>query len=277
MKMFKKDKNRRRFKSGLLTLLVGFTALLSGCGQSVNVGNDTVSPTNEPAVVSVTPAPTATTEPPQIITPSPEPTATPEPTPFVRTSFEIPDDEYVDLEVERLGLIDDDTVYCDNTFQCMYFIKDGQQKAMCVIVEKPKSKKESCTVRDAFTDELLFKFKESDCKSANNDKVLFSIFKKLDFQSGYFDDVDIANIEIYAMWFDWAFVTRQYMDKSEFKRLIIRDIYGESETYANYEHFNTREEIARYYVKYCLPELRVNMYDLHPEISEEQDPVKHIG
>ena len=110
MKLFRDNKYAKKITKNLSAVLAS-SIILSGCASNVNVVDlpIPVSPTH--TITTVEPTPESTIE---IIEPTPElpvetiePIVTPEPTPFIRTTYEVPSNEYIQEEIEKLCVIDD--------------------------------------------------------------------------------------------------------------------------------------------------------------------------
>ena len=293
MKILGIDKNKgKKLKCGFVALLTGFSAILTGCAQSVNASSvdsveETIAPTSEPVVVSVTPAPTMeptaepTPEPTPI--PTPEPTATPEPTPFVRTSFEIPDDEYIEEAMAKLGIIDDNRRYFDYEFGCVMFTdRFGQVRYIQIDLPELTKGKKNYSIVDAHSGMELFSFNSSDCvvnpkSTMENQEHYFDAFynfERFTPKSEIFEGVDPSSIRISKSWFWWFYEsTALYVSHDEYLSIHTNSIMNgkKGHEYNTGMFKRTREEIGRFYATYCLPENFVSAADINPSLYAEND------
>ena len=81
----------------------------------------------------------------------------------------------------------------------------------------------------------------------------------------YFQDINFMGIDI--IFFRFYFVL---VGNTEYDDMFRNDIgFGSNNIYYVDSHFYTRREIAEIYVKYLPEKNRINVYDLHPELKEE--------
>jgi len=278
MKLQRNNKYSKGIATGLSILMLS-SLVLSGCTKVDAVTNEpteavetTINPTSTPYI---TIEPTITPEP----TPTLEPTPTPEPTPFIRTSYSIPDSDYINSAMEDLEIIDDDESYVASDFQSLLFTKNGQGKAMCI--QTFELNNGEYIVKDAFTGVDLFKFTESNCYHNTTDifdVIIFSKFQEIEVLSEFFNDVNIKDMKISEYWFEWIYdFTKPYMTADDWDTTCLDFLEGSDTYYDKDEHFYTRKQLARYYVTYLPEENRVNVYDLFPELQyEETGPVKTL-
>ena len=245
--------------------------ILSGCASSVNVVdiNPIVEPTNSIATVAPTivPMPEPTMEiiePTPELTPEPIVVPTPEPTPFIRTTYEVPSDEYIQEEIEKLCVIDDDKKYVDYNYVYMLFEKDGVQKATCVTI--PTMLESDIVVKDAFTDTDLFSFSRTDPGFVNvsDDDHSYAVnLENIKPINSYFEDAKIIKLDI--IWYYWYYdMTKQYVSKEDRHEFDVKELYGTD------EHSHSRQEIAYFYVKYLPEEYRINAYALFPDLEHDR-------
>ena len=201
-----------------------------------------------------------------------ENTGTPEPTAFIRTSYEVPGDEYIQAEMEKLCIIDDDTKYIDYLFIYLLFEKNGKQISMCVTMPNFESTKDVITVKDAFTDADLFSFSAKDPGFVEDPNVTHTYaenLKNINPINPYFEDAIILKLD--TIWYYWYYdITKQYVSRDDLKGFY-KELLGSddlSSLYGTGEHSHTRSEIAYFYVKYLPEEYRVNAYDYHPELQQ---------
>ena len=263
-------------KAYILAVLIAISALLGGCSDSKGSAapGEDIQAADTPiatAAPEITPTPTA--EPTPTPTPTPEPTATPEPTPFVRTSYTVPNEGYIKTEFAKLGFVPDDGEYrLAYNYSCLFFEKDGQPFSMNVWTpDIDNNKQKQFTIKDLYSNEELFSFKVSDCDShyKKEDIIVFDNFKKITPISIFFEDVDVLSIKLSLVWFHYAnLYAKPYMSETAWKKALEEITQGDTTRYSTATHRYSREEMARFYIKYCPPENRINMYDLHPELND---------
>ena len=273
MKLFRDNKYAKKITKNLSAVLAS-SIILSGCASNVNVVDlpIPVSPTHTITTVEPTPEPTMEIiEPTPELTPEPIVVPTPEPTPFIRTTYEVPSDEYIQEEIEKLCVIDDDKKYVDYNYVYMLFEKDGVQKATCVTI--PTMLESDIVVKDAFTDTDLFSFSRTDPGFVNvsDDDHSYAVnLENIKPINSYFEDAKIIKLDI--IWYYWYYdMTKQYVSKED-KHEFYVELSGDDvkELYGTDQHSHSRQEIAYFYVKYLPEEYRINAYDLFPDLEHDR-------
>ena len=273
MKLFKENKYAKKITKNL-SAVIASAMILSGCASNVNVVdiNPIVEPTNNITIVEPTVVPTPEPTPEPTVVPTPEPT--PEPTPFIRTTYEVPSDEYIQEEIEKLFVIDDTKKYPAYEFSYVLFEKDGVQRAACVTMPNLDGARGDVIVKDAFTDADLFSFSVNDPGFKDEPSLLYAEnLQNITPINSYFEDTKILKIHI--VWNYWYYdITKQYVPEENkydfFDELTGRTPGDNSVIYDTAKARHTRQEIAYFYVKYLPEEYRINAYDLFPELEHDK-------
>ncbi len=279
MKLFRDNKYAKKITKNLSAVLAS-SIILSGCASNVNVVDlpVPVSPTHTITTVEPTPEPTI-----EIIEPTPElpvetmePIVTPEPTPFIRTIYEVPSDEYIQEEIEKLCVIDDTQKHPAYEFAYVLFEKDGMQRAVCVTMPNMEENTGNVIVKDAFTDTDLFSFSSADPGFSDDPSTTFVYAENLQNITPinpYFEDAKI--IKIHIIWNYWYYdITKQYVPEENkydfFYEITNSGPNDKNVWYDTAKARHTRQEIAYFYVKYLPEEYRINAYDLFPDLEHDR-------
>lgn len=262
MKLVKNNKYKNNIAIGLTSLMI----MLSGCGAAKNVseGELLVNRATDMPFYASNLASTQMVE--STFTPEEtiESTLIPEPEP---TPYHLPDEDYVNEEIAKLGLVNDKNEYVAYKYGCLVFEKDGIKKYLPVFL--PDKKDKTIVLCDVFSNTELIKF-TSNTPGYRGYVSSADIYYAKDLRgfealNEYFDGITDVVINRLQCPFYYEF-DPDHINFEDYSRDM--KFEGNDNYYDSADYSYTREEMARMYVKYTPGINRVNIYDLYPELDK---------